>query len=198
MTMNQTARTDHEHTMERRLADAGAALDRIAATAKDLGGAVRGELQDVVGRLRSEREMLTQQLQELRATDEEAWGDYRERVDRARQRLEADVRIAEAELQRRLAESRKEFTDTVATELEAWQTRIDELRVQAELAKMDTQEDLEPIMQAMQRRRSDLERRLGELQDASEDTWQSIREEMVDSLTQLRHSLQEATQRMSS
>lgn len=189
--MSTTTRTDDQSTMEQRLANAGATLDRMSATAKDLGGAVRDELQEMLHQLRRERERLSRKLEEARALDDAAWEEYRQGVERAHARFDADLEIAEAALRRRRAETREEFTDTVADELDAWRARIDHLRVQAELARMETQDDLAPVIKAMQHRRSELEGRLGDLREASEDAWQSIREDITDRLGQLRRSLQE-------
>lgn len=195
--MKQATRTDYQHSMEQRLAETGAALDRIGATAKDLGGAVRDEVQELVEQLRTERETLGRMLQQLRSTDTAAWNDYRETVHQAHRHLDTELRIAEAELEGRLAASREEFTDTVAAELEAWRTRIDDLRLQAQLARMDTQDELEPVVKAMLRRRSELEHRLGDLREATDDTWQSIRGDLTDGLAQLRRSLHAANERLS-
>lgn len=185
-------RMDHQTSMEKRLADAGAALDRLSATAKDFGGAVRHELQEMIEQLRTERDTLSQKLKQARALDDDAWDAYRETVDRAHKRFDADLELAEAELRRRRAETRKEFADTVDEELEAWRARTDELRVQARLARMDTGDQLEPIIEAMQRRSSELQSRLGDLREASEETWRSIREDITDTLVQHRRSLREA------
>ncbi len=87
---------------------------------------------------------------------------------------------------------RRAFADTVDEELDAWRARIDELRVQARLARMDSGDELEPVIEAMQRRSSELEGRLVELREASEETWRSIREDITDGFVQLRHSLRQA------
>jgi len=61
------------------------------------------------------------------------------------QELEGRVHALEAqldELRRRLAE----------TELDDWKSRIDQLEVQAHLAKMDADDELEPLLEQMRNR----------------------------------------------
>ncbi len=194
--MAGTTHTDDDGSMEQRLADAGATLDRLSATASELGGAVRDQAQHLLAQLRRERDLLARKLEELRAEGDEARQEYRERLDRARKRLEADLAVAEAELRRRRAETREEFAETVDEELEAWRTRIDELRVEAELARMDTRDELQPVIESMHRRRGALEQRLRELREASGDAWRSIRDDIADSLAGLRRSLREADEEL--
>lgn len=191
-----TNRTEYQQTMEERLATAGATLDRIATTAKGYGGAVRDELQEIVDQLRAERETLSKKLEELRALDDDAWEDYRQTTERAQKRFEADLAIADAEFERRQAETRQQFADTVDDELEAWRVRLEELRLHAGLARMDARDEFEPVLRALHRRRSELEHRLKDLRDASEGTWTSVREDISDRLQQLRRSLRDADEQL--
>lgn len=65
------------------------------------------------------------------------------------QELEARVHALEAQLddlRRRLAE----------TELDDWKARIDQLEVQAHLAKMDADDELEPLLEQMRNRLLDV------------------------------------------
>lgn len=82
----------------------------------------------------------------------EAWRAYHEKVEEIA--IEAELALVEArcELDLELAGSQAEVRAAAGAVVDDWRGRIDELRVRAEVGRMDLEDQLAPILAAIEDR----------------------------------------------
>lgn len=64
--------------------------------------------------------------------------------------------------------------EQLKAEMDKWQTKLDEARVQLDLAAKDGRDMLQPHVDKLQKEWNEANEKLGELQNASGDAWQDI------------------------
>ena len=124
--------------------------------------------------------------------DREAWRRYGEAVDAIA--AEAEVRLvgARAELDLALAGSKRDLDTATARLLEQWCGRLDDLKVQAALARMDAGDDSEPAIAQVEERVRGAARRAAALRDGSEESLDLLRTGVVEAFDLVREGFDDA------
>ena len=68
-----------------------------------------------------------------------------------------------------------EIRDKLEAELDDWQTRIDEARVQLKLGGMEAEEKLQPYIEQLEKELDEAKGKWAELEQASEKSWADIK-----------------------
>jgi hypothetical protein len=110
------------------------------------------------------------------------------RVARAVERLEAEAKAASASVEAELADTSEKFSAAAAHQSEAWREVVDRLRLQAALGRMEAQDRLGRVDDALEAARVHLET----AQHAAGDTWTAIRDNGRAILNELRKAVREA------
>jgi hypothetical protein len=122
----------------------------------------------------------------------EAWRCYGERVDTIA--AEAEARLVEArnELDVELAESQSDLHDATARLLDQWTGRLDDLRVQAALARMEAADEADPAVARVEERVRAAARRAAALREGSEESLDLLRTGVVEAFELVREGFDEA------
>lgn len=124
----------------------------------------------------------------------EAAEKVRADVARELRRIDHQVAATRAQIAQDLATTRKDLSDAVREELDVWKARLEELRVQTSLGRMEVRERLEPVIErvdlSLERIRKHVDRLTNaEVVDA-DDLERSVRE----ALRELRREMDAATE----
>ena len=92
--------------------------------------------------------------------------------------------------------SRDEFDDELAEQRAALKAAMAELEVEAERAASEGKAEVDQAMASLKQSWSKLEQRSAEWQDAAGDTWQDVREDLVEAMEDVKHSLAQARDRL--
>ena len=84
------------------------------------------------------------------------------------------------------------FVDVVRRELGALEGRLDMLRVDAVLARMDGQDQVEAMRRELSKQRDAVGRRIDDLADASASAWRTLRDGVDSALSDLRKAIERA------
>ena len=129
--------------VDRRLA----ALERRAEHAAEDAVA---QLEPLVSRMRANRDAVRSAIERLRSGTAEVWEPLARDVERGYKQLRIEVDIARSELEAELAETPEAYQQAVEQQLESWRRRLDQLRVQAKLAQMETRDDVVELLERME------------------------------------------------
>lgn len=124
--------------------------------------------------------------------DRDAWQRYSEEVDAIATEAEGRLVEARAELDLALAESRRELDAATARLLEQWNGRLDDLKVQAALARMDAADEAQPAVALVEERVRGAARRAVALRDGSEESIDLLRSGLTEAADQVRDGFDEA------
>ncbi len=84
------------------------------------------------------------------------------------------------------------YVHTLKVQLREWDERIDMLSTLAKLAKLEAQSDLQARLARVHNKRDKLRAKVEELQVASEDAWQVVKENVEEAHSELRAAFDEA------
>ncbi len=122
----------------------------------------------------------------------EAWRCYGERVDAIAAEAEARLIEARSELDVELAASHTDLHDATARLLDQWVGRLDDLRVQAALARMDAADEADPAVARVEERVRGAARRAAALREGSEESLDLLRTGVVEAFELVREGFDEA------
>lgn len=94
-------------------------------------------------------------------------------------------------------EQRKELVRTLENKLEEWNSRIDELEVQADLMEKEARDEQKRQIEAMRKRMDELRGRIEELSRAGDDARQDVEQGVKLALGALKEAFHSATSRFS-
>ncbi|GEM_PF-7087400 len=97
---------------------------------------------DLTARFRKEARALCETLSELDSIQREAWQRQSKVARRAIAALQRELSAAEAEARAERARTRDEFDAAITEMVDAWRARLDDLRVQLQLAEMNARDVL--------------------------------------------------------
>jgi hypothetical protein len=175
----------HDESMEERLGHVGARIDDLTGRLCQASGKLRASVGEHLASARTRRQELRADLERLREAKAKAWEDYAAKVEAAEAEMHADVAIARAQLDADLAKTRDDFVAAVRAELEAWRTRIDQLKGRAESARAETRDQLNATLQQLREQREAAVHKAEEVAEASVDAWTSLREGMRRALDEI-------------
>lgn len=183
---------NEETAMEARLHEVGERIDALWVAVREAGEDVEGRFEEIIRNLRAGLDRTLSELRRLRHDDREAWQTYQAEVDRAATTMNHDVDVARAQLEERLASSHEAFADAVEREVNGWRGRVDDLRVQASLARMDATDEFAELLEPVERQLARATHRLEDLRAASTESWSALRLGIEESLGTLKDSVNEA------
>ena len=92
-------------------------------------------------------------------------------------------------------EDRKIYIDKLTTQLKEWDDEVNELETRVERAKADAKERLKEKIDELRTKKDAAQNRLQEIRVASDDAWESLKEGLEKSWSDLRLSLGDAISR---
>lgn len=160
-------------------------LDRLATRASDAAEDVRTRTGDASDGARALWERLSDR-------DAAAWRTYGERVEVIA--AEADVALAEAraELDVALADTREDLHDAATRLLEEWQGRLDDLKVQAALARMEATDDAGSGLALVDAQVHRVAHRVADVREASAESFDTLRTSIGEAAGLVREGFDEA------
>lgn len=124
--------------------------------------------------------------------DRAAWRRYGEAVDAIAADAELRLVEARAELDLALAGSKHDLDAATARLLDQWCGRLDDLKVQAALARMEADDEADPAVARVEERVRGAARRAAALRDGSEESLEVLRTGVVDAFDLVREGFDDA------
>jgi hypothetical protein len=174
--MSTTEQSQQEHQMEERLGQVGARIDELVAGIGATGESLRKSVAEHLGAARARREELQADLDRLHEAKAKALDEYRTKVEAAEAEMNATIAIARAQLDVDLAKDRDDFVAAVRAEMDAWLTRIEQLKVRARSVPGESHEQFDAALDQLRARRDAVQRLLEELATASAEAWSTFKE----------------------
>lgn len=106
-------------------------------------------------------------------------------------RLESQLRVLRSELRAELADNIDSYRSAAGEQLLAWRAALDELRVQANLAKMEAREDLAALVEDLESRYREATRHLRD--SAGETALAALREKLRGAFQDIRNAAETVT-----
>lgn len=171
--------------------DRAGRIDRLVARASVAAEEVRGHADaDATGAVATAG--VRDAAERHAETAREAWRCYGERVDVIAADAEARLVEARAELDLELAGSQRDLHDATARLLDQWVGRLDDLRVQATLARMEAADEADPAVVRVEQRVRGAARRAAALRGGSEESLDLLRTGVVEAFDLVREGFDEA------
>lgn len=92
---------------------------------------------------------------------------------------------------------KQSYEKKLEANLEEWQANIDKLRAQAKQASADAQIEYEKQIEALRKRRDEMEAKLSEIRDAQAAAWTDIKGGVDKAWDEMSKAMQDAWKRMS-
>lgn len=89
-------------------------------------------------------------------------------------------------------EDKKSYLQKLAEQLQEWDTEIDELKVQAHLAKADAKDALQKQLDELNAKKQAAQIKLKQLQETGDEAWDDIKTGVEKSWTELRGAFRSA------
>ena len=87
---------------------------------------------------------------------------------------------------------KEKLIETMKSEMQNWQSKLDELKIQANLGKTELRDAIQPAIENIERELGKLGKRMKEFQEASEDALEHIKAGVNTALDAIKKSFQEA------
>ena len=178
-------------------------LDELADQLSDLRGRVsdqaddaRQRLEPFVDEVKSNWESVKRAVDHLGTATADAVKEASQQTEAGIQGLRSDLGTVRADLSTELADSRDGYRAAVRDLTDSWRARIDQLRVQADLARMDARDEIEDDLAKAEGLWADLKRRADELGDEAGDATADLREDVTRLVGDLRAALRRALDRL--
>jgi hypothetical protein len=89
-------------------------------------------------------------------------------------------------------EDKQSFLQKLATQLQEWDTEIDELKVKAHLAKADAKDELNKQIEDLRVKKEAAQVKLKQLQEVGDEAWDELKAGAEKSWTELRGAFRSA------
>ena len=90
-------------------------------------------------------------------------------------------------------DTKQGYQEKMEAQLQQLQTKIDELRVKASLAKEDAKDAYQEQMKTLNHKQQEAQAKLQELKSSSENAWQEVKAGMDNALNDLQNAFNKAT-----
>ena len=88
--------------------------------------------------------------------------------------------------------SKEEYINDLSDQLKQWAGKIDELKVQATLAKAEAKDELEKRMRELREMQSGAQKKLEELKSSSGEAWEGLKGGTEKAWSEMKHAVDNA------
>ena len=93
-------------------------------------------------------------------------------------------------------EKKEAYIEKLSAQLREWSAKIDEMKVQASLAKAEAKDAYRKQLEIMGTKKADAEKRLHEMKNAGEGAWQDLKAGMDRAVDELKRAVSSAAEKM--
>lgn len=142
-------------------------MTKVATTTEH---STEADVHHAMDRLRADSVALRKALEHFHESKDQAWKEYTAEVDRILARSNGDLEVAGAALRAQRAESREALRTALNEAEKTGESWLDDLRVQAELGRMDLRDELRSALSRLEHATGAFGRMIGHVaEDASTD-----------------------------
>lgn len=146
----------------------------------------------LVVEMRDDRDAATAAMRQVGATAGEEWQKIAAQAARALQRLESELEAVRADFAAELADDADTFKAATHRRLESWRGHVEQLRLQAKLAEMDTRDALGDLERAYEAALPQLE----QARENADEGLKTLREQGREVTDHLRSAARAASRKM--
>lgn len=161
--------------LEQEMEELGQRIEAFQARVKETADETRARFRPLVERLRVNWQATRTAVDRLRTVAGEVSSAVVADLEHGRDRLKSELASVRTKLEIETAETKAAYRDAFHTHLDTWRGRIDELRVQADLAEMEARDELNRLLDEVERAYRAAQTHLDEAGDHTAETLDSLR-----------------------
>lgn len=197
MTDGSSGKDELIRRLEREVEELGERIEAFQARVKETAEETRARFRPLVDRLRANRQALGTGIERLRAVAGEVSSAVVADLERGRERLKSELASVRTELEIETAETKAAYRDGFHAQLDAWRGRIDELRLQADLAEMEARDELTSLLEDVERAYGVAQSHLDRAGDHTAETLETLRRGTRQVLADLETAVEVAAKKLS-
>src|SRR5581483_7514890 len=161
--------------LERELKELGQRLEAVQKRVKGSAQETKDRYKPLIERLGANLEALRSATDRLRNVAGDVAAAVVEDLDQARERLKTELAAVRSQLDAETAQTKAAYREALRPQLDARESRIDELRVQLDLAEMDARDELSALLGEMERAYAAAQYHLDRAGDDTAETLDNLR-----------------------
>jgi nucleotide-binding universal stress UspA family protein len=191
-----------EERIEAQLRDWGASLDEMRSKVEQAKAEIIRKYEEETEKLRAKQEAMRQKMIELRNLGEEAWGDFKQDMEKSLDSLKDDFDRTIAKLKGKKAGAeekasgrREAYRRRAEAQLKEWGARIDALKAKAEMSKAGVKTAYLKQIEDLRKKQETAKRKLQELKESGDKAWKDLKSGADQVFDDLKKSLKQAASR---
>jgi gas vesicle protein len=175
-TMTEPVAGHHEWVgrLDRELRELGERIGEFQERVKGTAEETRTRFRPLIDRLRANWHALGSAKDGLRTVAGEVSAAVKEELEQGRDRLKDELAAVRAELDIETAETKAAYREALRPRLDLWRSRIDELRVQVDLAEMEARDELTALVEDLEGAYRAARHHLDQADDHTADTLETL------------------------
>jgi len=161
--------------LEQELKEVGQRLDAVQSRVKGTAQETKERYKPLIERLGANWEALRSATERLRHVAGDVAAAVVEDLDQGRERLKAELTAVRSQLDAETAETKAAYREALRPQLDAWRSRVEELRVQLDLAEMDARDELSALLAEVERAYGAAQYHLDRAGDDTTETLENLR-----------------------
>ncbi|MEW6470976.1 MAG: hypothetical protein AB1679_01780 [Actinomycetota bacterium] len=196
-TDNASRKEEVIRRLEREVAELGERIQAFQNRVKETAGETRTRFRPVAERLRANWQAMRATVERLRTVVGEVSSAVIADLEQGRDRLKSELASIRTELEIETAETKAAYRDALQAQLDTWRGRIDELRVQADLAEMEARDELTRLLDDVERAYRAAQSHLDQAGDHTAETLETLRRGTRQILGDVEAALEAAAKKLS-